>query len=200
MNLKLRVLTIGVLFFTGQSLIAQTKSAEKDTITKSKEIDEVVVLGYSKVTTKPKDVSANTTITAEVLENRPNVSFLNSIQGSAPGVTIASSSGSPGSAKIDVVIRGVSSLNASTDPLIVIDGVPTNANQFRNVNAEDIDSISILRDAAATSIYGNRGANGVIIVKTKGGKFNAPLTFNYSNTTGVSVMPQNRYHLANAKE
>lgn len=198
MNVKLQLLSAGALFFFGQGLVAQ--NTKIDTASSNKEIDEVVVLGYSKVTTKPKDVSANTTISSEVLENRPNVSFLNSIQGSAPGVTIASSSGSPGSAKIDVVIRGVSSLNASTDPLIVIDGVPTNANQFRNLNPEDIDTVSILRDAAATSIYGNRGANGVIIVKTKGGKFNAPLSFSYSNITGVSVLPQNRYHLANAKE
>ncbi|TDX84758.1 TonB-linked SusC/RagA family outer membrane protein [Epilithonimonas xixisoli] len=198
MNVKLQLLTVGVLFFCGQNLMAQkTKS---DTASTSKEIDEVVVLGYSKVTTKPKDISANTTISSEVLENRPNVSFLNSLQGSAPGVTIASSSGSPGSAKIDVVIRGVSSLNASTDPLIVIDGVPTNANQFRNLNPEDIDAVSILRDAAATSIYGNRGANGVIIVKTKVGKFNSPLTVSYNSTTGVSVLPTNRYNLANAKE
>lgn len=198
MNVKLRLLTIGVMFFTGHDLIAQ--KTKNDTASTKTDIEEVVVLGYSKVTTKPKDVTANTTISSEVLENRPNASFLNSIQGSAPGVTIASSSGSPGSAKIDVVIRGVSSLNASTDPLIVIDGVPTNANQFRNLNPEDIDTVSILRDAAATSIYGNRGANGVIIVKTKGGKFNSPLSFSYNATTGISVLPSNRYHLANAKE
>ena len=198
MNVKLQLLTVGAVFFLGGQALRgqQTKS---DT-TASKDIEEVVVLGYSKVTTKPKDVSANTTITAEVLENRPNVSFLNSIQGSAPGVTIASGSGSPGSAKIDVVIRGISSLNASTDPLIVLDGVPTNANQFRNLNPDDIESISILRDAAATSIYGNRGANGVIIVKTKGAKFNSPLKFNYNNMTGISVLPENRYNLANASE
>lgn len=198
MNVKLQLLTVGVLFFCGQNLMAQ--NTKSDTATSKTDIDEVVVLGYSKVTTKPKDISANTTISSEVLENRPNVSFLNSLQGSAPGVTIASSSGSPGSAKIDVVIRGVSSLNASTDPLIVIDGVPTNANQFRNLNPEDIDTVSILRDAAATSIYGNRGANGVIIVKTKGGKFNTPLALSYSSTTGVSVLPTNRYNLANARE
>lgn len=198
MNVKLQLLTVGAVFFLGGQALRgqQTKS---DT-TASKDIEEVVVLGYSKVTTKPKDVSANTTITAEVLENRPNVSFLNSIQGSAPGVTIASGSGSPGSAKIDVVIRGISSLNASTEPLIVLDGVPTNANQFRNLNPDDIESVSILRDAAATSIYGNRGANGVLIVKTKGAKFNSPLKFNYNNLTGISVLPENRYNLANSSE
>ena len=164
MNVKLKVLTVGALFFIGgQAVMAQKK---KDSLGEKK-IDEVVVLGYNKSSTKPKDVSANTTITADVLDSRPNSSFLNSIQGSAPGVTISSNSGSPGSAKIDVIIRGISSINASTEPLVVIDGVPTNANQFRNLNPEDIESVSILRDAAATSIYGNRGANGVLVVNTK---------------------------------
>lgn len=201
MNVKLRVLSAGAIFFLGVTMFAQNNQPiKKDTTNSEKVIDEVVVLGYNKVTTKPKDVTANTTISSEVLENRPNVSFLNSLQGSAPGVTIASNSGSPGSAKIDIVIRGISSLNASTDPLVVIDGVPTNANQFRNLNPEDIETVSILRDAAATSIYGNRGANGVLIVKTKSGKFNTPLKFSYNNTTGISVLPKNRYHLANAKE
>jgi TonB-linked SusC/RagA family outer membrane protein len=197
MNVKLKVLTVGALFFIGgQTVMAQKK---KDSLGEKK-IDEVVVLGYNKSSTKPKDVSANTTITADVLDSRPNVSFLNSIQGSAPGVTIASNSGSPGSAKIDVIIRGISSINASTEPLVVIDGVPTNANQFRNLNPEDIESVSILRDAAATSIYGNRGANGVLVVKTKQAKFGSGFRFTYSGTTGVSFMPDNRYNIADARE
>ena len=86
MNVKLKVLTVGALFFIGgQTVMAQKK---KDSLGEKK-IDEVVILGYNKSSTKPKDVSANTTITADVLDSRPNVSFLNSIQGSAPGVTIA---------------------------------------------------------------------------------------------------------------
>ena len=86
MNVKLKVLTVGALFFIGgQAVMAQ----KKDTVKSEKAIDEVVILGYNKSSTKPKDVSANTTITADVLDSRPNVSFLNSIQGSAPGVTIA---------------------------------------------------------------------------------------------------------------
>ncbi|MCL8536480.1 SusC/RagA family TonB-linked outer membrane protein [Chryseobacterium gallinarum] len=197
MNVKLRVLSAGALFFINGMYEAQTKKIDT---TKSKEIEEVVVLGYNRKYTKPKDVSANTTVSAEVMENRPNVSFLNSLQGSAPGVTIASNSGSPGSAKIDLVIRGISSLSADTEPLVVIDGVPTGANQFRNLNAEDIETISILRDAAATSIYGNRGANGVLLVKTKGGRFNSNLRLSYSTMTGVSVMPKNKYNMADAHQ
>jgi len=198
MNVKLRVVSAGALFFICGLYNAQTVK-KNDTI-KSKDIEEVVVLGYNRTLTKPKDVSANTTVNAEVLENRPNVSFLNSLQGSVPGVTIASNSGSPGSAKIDLVIRGISSLSADTEPLVIIDGVPTGANQFRNLNSEDIESISILRDAAATSIYGNRGANGVLLIRTKGGKFNSKLRLSYSTMTGVSVMPKNKYNMANAQQ
>ncbi|WP_312075207.1 SusC/RagA family TonB-linked outer membrane protein [Chryseobacterium sp.] len=199
MNVKLRVVGAGALFFLYSLTNAQTTKAKTDTAD-AKDIEEVVVLGYNRTLTKPKDVSANTTVTSEVLENRPNVSFLSSLQGSAPGVTIASNSGSPGSAKIDMVIRGISSIGADTEPLVVIDGVPTGAVQFRNLNAEDIESISILRDAAATSIYGNRGANGVLLVKTKGGRFNSKLRLSYTTMTGISIMPKNKYNIANAKE
>ena len=197
MNVNLRVLSVGALFFMAGLANAQTKKSDTTT---TKEIEEVVVLGYNRTSTKPKDISANTVISSETIQDRPNASFLNSIQGAAPGVTINSSSGSPGSGKIDVIIRGVSSINADTEPLIIIDGVPMGAVQFRNLNSEDIESMSILRDAAATSIYGNRGANGVILVKTKGGKFNTPLRISYSGTTGVSILPQNNWGLASATE
>ncbi|HFK5529488.1 TPA: SusC/RagA family TonB-linked outer membrane protein [Elizabethkingia anophelis] len=198
MNVKLRVLSAGALFFIGQSVMAQ--KVKTDTTTKTKHIDEVVVLGYNKKLTKPKDLSANTVVTSEQLEDRPNVSFLNSLQGSTPGLTIASNSGSPGSAKINMIIRGVSSINASTEPLVVLDGIPTNSNQFRNLNAEDIESVTVLKDAAATSIYGNRGANGVLLIKTKSAKYNALLKIGYSTTTGVSLMPENDFNMANASQ
>ncbi len=197
MNVKLKVLSVGALFFLGGVMSAQKKKLDT---TKTKDIEEVVVLGYNRTSTKPKDVTSNTVISAETIQDRPNASFLNSIQGAAPGVTINSSSGSPGSGKIDVIIRGVSSLNADTEPLIIIDGVPMGAVQFRNLNAEDIETMSILRDAAATSIYGNRGANGVILVKTKSGRFNSPLKITYSATTGVNFMPKNNWNLSNSRE
>ena len=165
-------------------------------------LNEVVILseGYNRARTKATTTSALTTVTSEVIENRPNASFLNSLQGTAPGASILSSSGSPGSGKIDILIRGLSSLNASTDPLVVIDGVPTNGNQFRSLNQNDIESASILRDAAATSIYGNRGANGVIVITTKQGKFGSSLKINYDSVTGVNVLPKNKYNMSNARQ
>lgn len=141
-----------------------------DTISKEQKLEEVVVLGYNKMITKTKDVSASITVSSEKLENRPNASFLNSLQGQAPGLSISSTSGSPGSSKIDIVIRGVSSISSQSDPLYVIDGLISNTSEFRNMNPNDINSVSILKDAVATSIYGNRGSNGVIVINTKKGR------------------------------
>ena len=165
-------------------------------------LDDVVVVseGYNRTRTKASTTSAVTTISSEMIENRPNASFLNSLQGTAPGASVLSSSGSPGSGKIDILIRGASSLNASTDPLVVIDGVPTNGNQFRSLNQNDIETVTILRDAAATSVYGNRGANGVLVITTKQARFGSALKITYDAVTGVNVLPKNKYHMSDAKE
>jgi len=178
------------------STVNVTMASEVQTI----DVVEIVTTGYDRTSTKASTSSAVTTISSETLENRPNASFLNSLQGTAPGLTILASSGSPGSAKIDSYIRGVSSLNAATEPLIVIDGVPTNGNQFRNLNQNDIETVSVLRDAAATSIYGNRGANGVLVITTKRAKFGSALTISYSGVTGVSTLPGNDYNMSNSRE
>lgn len=199
MNVKLRVLSAGALFFLGQMTFAQ-KTIKKDTIAKTKEIEEVVVLGYSKTATKAKTTSSSVTVGSETLENRPNISVLNSIQGTAPGIVVNSNSGSPGSGKFNILIRGKSSLNGSTDPLYVVDGVITSGSQFRNLNSYDIDTFSILKDAQATAIYGNRAANGVVVITTKTGKFNSGLRISYDALTSFSTMPKTDYNTANARQ
>lgn len=199
MNVKLRVLTAGVLFFTGQAVFAQQKES-KDNKDKETKIEEVVVLGYSKTATKAKTTTSSITVGAETLENRPNISVLNSIQGTAPGIVVNSASGSPGSGKFNILIRGASSLNGSTDPLYVIDGVITSGSQFRNLNSYDIETFSILKDAQATAIYGNRAANGVVVITTKGGKFNSGLKVSYDALTSFSKLPEAHYNMSNAKQ
>lgn len=198
MNVKLRVLTAGVLFFTGQAVLAQNKTG--DSATKETKIEEVVVLGYSKTSTKAKSTTSSVTVGTETLENRPNISVLNSIQGTAPGIVVNSASGSPGSGRFNILIRGMSSLNGSTDPLYVIDGVITSGSQFRNLNSYDIETFSILKDAQATAIYGNRAANGVVVITTKSGRFNSGLKISYDALTSFSTMPKANYNSANAKQ
>lgn len=140
----------------------------------SEQLEEVTVMGYAK-----KDMASNTPEIENVTDIvTPNVA--NSLQGKAAGVNINASSGQPGS-KSNIVIRGVGSVNASSDPLYVIDGViqtssdiieanqQTERDPLANLNPEDIKDIKILKDAAATALYGARAANGVILVTTKGG-------------------------------
>lgn len=201
MNVKLRVLSAGALFFFGGVVLSQqTTTKKKDTAKRETVIDEVVLLGYSKSITKPKSTVASNTVGEVFFENRPNTNLLTSLQGSAPGVLMNGGSGSPGSAKFSLLIRGTSSINGNTDALIVIDDIPSNASEYRNLNPNDIESTTILKDAAATAIYGNRGANGVVVIRTKRGKYNSGFKVSYTGMTGMSLRPLDKYKLANSNE
>ena len=192
-----------VFSFTGYNDATVTVGAANTynvTLTDGINLAEVVVLGYDKTATKPKSVAATTTVSSESLKNRPNITVLQSLQGNAPGLSVFTSSGSPGSAKFDLLIRGVGSAASSTDPLFVVDGVPTNSVVFRNINPEDIESISVLRDAAATSIYGSRSANGVVVIKTKGAKFDSNFKVSYSSTYGIADLPNDKYNIMNSTQ
>lgn len=162
-------------------------------------LEEVIVDGY-RSTNKRTSSSSQATISSKVIENRPNVTFIQSLQAQVPGLNISSSSGSPGTAKVQSLIRGISSLNGSNDPLIVIDGVPSNQTVFRSINPNDIESATVLKDAAATAIYGNRASAGVIVVKTKGGAYDSKLSFKYSGSTGFTTLQEHDYNVTNTRE
>lgn len=133
-------------------------------------IEAVVIEGGYKSTTKASSLVSQSTVNAKAIEGRPNVNFLNSLQGQVAGANISSFSGQPG-ANSTVVIRGVGTINGNSDPLYVIDGVPSNSHSFRSINSNDIESVSVLKGSAAVSEYGNRGSNGVIVIKTKNAEF-----------------------------
>jgi len=162
-------------------------------------IDEVIVDTY-RTTSKPKSNVAASTVTSKTIEGRPNASFIQTLQGQVPGLNISTGSGQPGSSNTMVLLRGIGSINGNTEPLYVIDGVPMATANFRSINQNDIESISVLKDAGATSIYGNRGANGVIVVTTKRGSFNQNLQIKYVGTTGVSTIQKHRYNLMDGPE
>lgn len=105
---------------------------------------------------------------AEILEDRANASILQSLQGQVAGLNIATGSGQP-DADTTIVLRGTGSINGNVEPLFIIDSIPVDEDGLRSLNQNDIASFNVLKDAAATSIYGNRGANGVIVITTKRG-------------------------------
>ena len=131
-------------------------------------LGEVVVVGYG--TQKRKDLTgAISSLNATVYKDQPVLNASAALQGRVAGVSVANSSGAPGGA-VKIRIRGANSINASNDPLYVIDGVALSSISIQDINVNDIASMDVLKDASATAIYGSRGANGVIIITTKNGK------------------------------
>lgn len=161
-------------------------------------LDEVVVTGYrtqSKVTSAVSSVR----VTAETIENRPNASFVQTLSGQVPGLNITTSTGQPGGNSL-VQLRGVASINGNTEPLFIIDGAPVDEDNFRSLNPQDIASVDILKDAGATAIYGNRGANGVIVIKTRQGNFNQGLRINYNGFVAYNTLQDNDYNAMTSQE
>lgn len=133
------------------------------------QLSEVVVYGGYKNTKEKKSTVSHSTVNTKTVANRPNVNVLSTLQGQATGVNISFASGQPGANKADIIIRGNSSIGTSADPLYIIDGVPLTQAFFKNLNPNEIETVTVLKDAAATSLYGNRGANGVVVIQTKNG-------------------------------
>lgn len=180
-----------VSYFDMKQIVTVGVSNSYNVTLKSVLLKEVVVVAGYKTETKAKSIGASTVVSSETIENRPNVSAIQTLQGQVAGFNIITGSGQPGEVS-NTLIRGVGSVNGNTEPLYVIDGVPQSGSSFRAINSEDIESINVLRDAVATSIYGNRGGNGVVIVTTKKGKLGKSEVI-FTSTTGVSVL-QNQYY------
>ncbi|MFT6930724.1 MAG: TonB-linked SusC/RagA family outer membrane protein, partial [Sediminicola sp.] len=161
-------------------------------------LEEVVVQGY-RTSTKEKSSIASVTISAETIENRPNASFVQTLSGQVAGLNITTASGQPGAAS-NINLRGVTSINGNTQPLFIIDGAPVDESNFRSLNSQDIASISVLKDAGATAIYGNRGANGVVIIKTRQGGYNSALKVNYTGIQSFGTLQDNDYKLMNSQQ
>ncbi|WP_310589076.1 SusC/RagA family TonB-linked outer membrane protein [Dyadobacter chenhuakuii] len=155
----------------------------------TKALEEVVVVGYG--TQRKRDItSAVSVISMEDIGEVPKSNVTRMLQGQAPGVIIKQKSGTPGQ-QFEVKVRGISSLGAGSDPLYVIDGFPVGISAGQNLNPNDIETISILKDAAATAIYGARGSNGVVLITTKSAK-DGKTNLNISVDYGIQNVPESR--------
>ncbi len=130
-------------------------------------LDEVMVVAYG-TATKSAFTGSATVLKADAIEQTQTSNPLNAIDGKVPGVQMTNSTGQPGESSPTIRIRGISSINAGNDPLIIVDGAPYSGN-LSNISTTDIESMTILRDAASNALYGARGANGVILITTKKG-------------------------------
>ncbi|MBF9251825.1 TonB-dependent receptor [Pontibacter sp. 172403-2] len=171
----------------GQSVINVTLAIDNE------QLSEVVITGYG--STVEKELTGSVaSVGAEELEDRPVASVDQLLQGQVAGLQSVGASGQPGASQ-EIRIRGIGSINAGSNPLYVVDGViintgdvsrlTTTSNQLAGINPNDIESISVLKDAASTSIYGSRGANGVILITTKKGRA-GKTKFNFSTEQGYT--------------
>ena len=159
-------------------------------------LDEVVVIGYG--TQRKRDLTGSVSqVTTEVLEVLPSFSVEQSLQGRSSGVVVTANDGTPG-ASISIRIRGDNSIIGSNEPLYVVDGMPITGG-IDYLNPSDIESMTILKDASSTAIYGSRGANGVIVITTKKGVKGADGRIEVKSYYGVQSASK-RYYSLNAKQ
>lgn len=193
--------TLVFTFFQTKREVVVGASSSYNVVMDTTEVLEetVITTNYKKAIARPLINDAITTINAATINNRPNASFIQTLQGQVPGLNISSGSGQPG-ANSTVIIRGLGSINGNVEPLYIIDGVPMNSDNFRSINPNDIANIAVLKDSGATAIYGNRGANGVIVVTTKKGSFESPLAISYSGISSFTQMQNNKYDVMSSSE
>ena len=205
-----KTLVISSLNFVSQEVsLAGKTSITVSLVSSTQDLQEVVVVGYG--TKKKSDLTGSvSTLKAAEIENRPFSSVDKALQGKVAGLQSVAASGQPGASQ-NIIIRGVSSINGSSNPLWVIDGIPVNtgdvsrlqttSNLLSTLNPNDIESISVLKDAASQSIYGSRAANGVIVVTTKKGKA-GKTRFKFDTEVGQSntAYTNSKYRPLNAKQ
>lgn len=154
-------------------------------------LDEVMVVAFGTAKKSAFTGSAKV-VSSEKLEQSQVTSVTNALAGAVPGVTLTSNNGAPGSTS-SIKIRGFSSINAGNDPLIIVDGAPYNSDQLTNLNPNDVESMTVLKDAASNALYGARGANGVIIITTKKANQKGEATVTFDAKWGANTRALQHY-------
>ncbi|SEA44614.1 SusC/RagA family TonB-linked outer membrane protein [Pedobacter hartonius] len=194
-------LLISFVGYQPREVIVSGSPAEIQLTENNNQLNDVVVVGYGTQTRKSLTGSVST-ISVEEVKDKPVATFEQQLQGKAAGLQISASTGIPGDGMF-IRVRGTTSINASNDPLYVIDGVYVNSNSLQNIttqgqannplsdiNPNDIESITVLKDADATAIYGARAANGVILITTKRGKLNSAPKVTLNTYFGAAWAPK----------
>lgn len=189
-----------VFTFVGYQSVERAASGQPITLTLAQAesgLSEVVVTGY-KTSSKREFAGSANTVSASRISSVPIASFDQALQGQVPGILIQAQSGQPGAAAA-VQIRGKGSVLGSVSPLYVLDGVQISEGDFATLNPADFETISVLKDASATSVYGSRGANGVIVITSKKGR-SGGVRLDYNVQYGFSTQPENRLKVMNSNQ
>ena len=157
-------------------------------------LESAVVLGYGSAKKVSTLVGSVATVNSETVKSTPAATALDALQGQVAGMSVLTTGGVSGDNNVSMTLHGVGSLGASSTPLFVIDGIPSSSSAVMNMNPNDIESVSVLKDASATSIYGSRAANGVVYVSTKQGAYNETAHISLRSQWGVSTIADMTYY------
>ncbi|MEM8566141.1 MAG: TonB-dependent receptor [Bacteroidota bacterium] len=181
-------LSVSFVGYLSESVEVQDQSVVNFDLTPDVQaLAEIIVVGYG--TQKKSDLTGTVaTISPNRIDAKPNTNFTQALQGALPGINITTNASGAEQNNVNILIRGRNSINAANGPLIVLDGVPYTGN-ISDINTVDIESMSVLRDASSTAIYGSRGANGVILIETKkGASSQGKPTITYSGYYGITEL------------
>lgn len=191
------VLIISYIGYADKEVSAKTQLGSIKLTPSAGNLTDVVVTGYTNYT-KSQSAAASSLVSSDKINDVPGLTLDQILQGRVPGMSVISTSGQPGQSA-SVVIRGIGSVNGSSTPLFVLDGVPIEAGYFQTINPEDIESATILKDASAKALYGSRGSNGVIVLTSKKGK-SGRLAVDYSSQYGFSNLSRPNFEMMNAEQ
>lgn len=151
-------------------------------------LDNAVVVGYGSAKKVGTMVGSVTTVRSDAIKNAPSSSALDQLQGQVAGLSVMTTGGVAGENNVSMQLHGMGSLGSSSEPLYIIDGIQASSRAIQAMNPNDILSITILKDASATSIYGSRAANGVVFVTTRAGSYDAKASVTLRSQAGISTL------------
>ena len=154
----------------------------------SETLENAVVVGYGSAKKVGTIVGSVTTVNSDAIKTAPSSSALDQLQGQVAGLSVMTTGGVAGENNVSMQLHGQGSLGAASDPLYIIDGVQASSRAIQAMNPNDILSITILKDASATSIYGSRAANGVVFVTTRAGSYDAKASVTIRSQAGISTL------------
>ena len=186
--------TVEYIVPEGNPSVTFNVSMESD----SQLLEETVVVAYG-VRKKGTITGSVSSVKSEKIESTPTAAFDQALQGQVPGLTVMASTGEP-SVATTMVIRGTNSINSGTAPLYILDGAAISSSEFNAINPSDIESISVLKDASSTSIYGARASNGVIVITTKRGRMADKPTITFRAQLGVSNVADGQWNLMDTEQ
>ena len=160
----------------------------------SETLDNAVVIGYGSAKKVGTVIGSVTTVKSDAIKNAPSSSALDQLQGQVAGLAVMTTGGIAGENNVSMSLHGEGSLGSSTTPLYIIDGIQVSSAAIQSMNPNDILSITVLKDASATSIYGSRAANGVVVITTRAGSYDADATVIIRSQGGVSTLADRTFY------